>query len=90
MTGVNEKHLKISKQVFGGNLGAEPKLQNDAIMAILIRQDAIIESMNIEQRAAYDKLVLEHQDFLTVAKNNALAKYNIIQTLRKPKPIIEE
>lgn len=79
---VNDNAIKIRNQIFGGDIGAEAKLQNDAIMALLLRQDAIIEAMSTTVRAKYDTLISEHQDFLNDVKAGALDNYSKIKVIR--------
>lgn len=78
----NDKYIQIRDQVFKGDLGAENKFQNDAIMALLLRQDAIIEAMSTTVRAKYDALISEHQDFLNDVKAGALDNYSKIKVIR--------
>lgn len=82
MKPINEKNLKIRDQVFKGDLGAEQKLQNDAIMAILLRQDAIVEAMTPTAKAKYDEATAEHREFLDNIKDTALKTYRNIKEIR--------
>lgn len=82
MKPINEKNLKIRDQVFKGDLGAEQKLQNDAIMAILLRQDAIVDAMSATTKAKYDEATAGHQEFLDSVRANAFEFYSKVKEIR--------
>lgn len=86
MTGINSKNIKIRDQVFKGDLGAESKLQNDAILAILLRQDAIVASMTPTQRGKYDTAIEPYQDFTSQVREHTLTKYNEVRAVLGKEP----
>jgi len=43
---MNDKYNKIVNTLFGGDMGREAKVQNDAIAALALRQEAIIGALS--------------------------------------------
>ena len=84
--GMNDKFIKIRDQVFKGDLGAESKLQNDAILAILLRQDAIVASMTPTQRGKYDTAIASFEEFTTTVRAGTLQKYNEVRAVLGKEP----
>ena len=83
---INDKNIKIRDKVFKGDLGAESKLQNDAILAILLRQDAIVASMTATQKAKYDKAISPFEEFTTAVRAGTLQKYNEVRAVLGKEP----
>ena len=75
--GTNDKNLKIIKSLFKGDGGAESKLQNDAILALLIRQDCIVNTMTATQKTKYDAAIEPYLKFTDSVKNNSLENYKL-------------
>ena len=75
MAPINQKHTDIVNKVFKGDLGAESKLQNDSILALLIRQDAIVNSMTPEQKGVYDTIMEEYEEFTNMIKLKSIEAY---------------
>jgi len=78
----NNKYNKIVNEIFKGDLGAESQIQNDSILALMLRQDAIVASMTTTQKTKYDGLILPYLGFTDRVKeeaiNNYLAKMNLL------------
>lgn len=72
---INKKHLEIRDKLFKGDLGAEAKLQNDSILAILIRQDAIVGAMTATAKAKYDEAIAPYKEFTDKVKAEAIESY---------------
>lgn len=87
---INDNNIKIRDKVFKGDLGAESKYQNEAILALMKRQDAIIESMNQTQRAKYEELRKPNKVFFEEVRKKTIDVYNQIRKITGKEPIKQE
>lgn len=89
--GANDKNLEIIKKVFGGDAGKEQQLQNDAIMMLMLKQEAIIASMAEEQLLTYGTALNEtglYDETIRIAALDMYAKIKPYRTIVEE--VIEE
>ena len=77
---------KIELNIFKGNRHEEQALQNDSILALMIRQDAIVASMTATQKAKYDKAISPFEEFTTAVRAGTLQKYNEVRAVLGKEP----
>lgn len=90
MKGNNENHNKITNKVFKGDLGAESAFQTNAIVALFIQTDAMLQIMTEEQKALYDIATEPYREFLENVKLNSVSKYTEIQHCLGKESIFEK
>ena len=90
----NDKFIEIRDKLFKGDLGKENQIQNDSILALMIRQDAIVNSMSEEQKAKYEETIAPFLQFTDKVKGEAIQNYiDKMKLLGKPSifdPVEEE
>lgn len=71
-----DKYSQVVNKLHKGDKGKELKLMNDAIVALLIRQDNIIKSMTPTQKTKFDELSIETEGFTDYVREVSIKEYN--------------
>lgn len=86
---INDNFIEIRDKLFKGDLGKENQIQNDSILALMIRQDAIVNSMTATHKAKYDTTMENFLEFTDKVKNEAIESYKAKMALLGKKSIFE-